>query len=336
LQKKERAGVKDLKWRSIVVLALLVAAAVYLLPTLSKELPPWWTKFFPTDKIHLGLDLQGGMHLVLEVESQMAVQNAAERLAGEVKDELRNAHVRFLQVERQGEDGVLVLLAQGQDWQPVNNIIKDKYPTLELSTHELDQGQSRVLFKIKAQQVSHIMSLAVTQGLETIRNRIDQFGVTEPDIRREGERRILIQLPGIKDPQRAIDLIGKTALLEFKLVDEQHSLQEAEAGKVPVGDKIYYGRRVDPVTGQVTRTPYLLKDRTLLTGEYVTNAEVRIDSQYNRPYVALSFDARGARIFERITGEHVKERLAIILDGNVYSARTASPGETPSSRASSP
>ncbi|NIQ90704.1 MAG: protein translocase subunit SecD, partial [Deltaproteobacteria bacterium] len=122
-----------------------------------------------------------------------------------------------------------------------------------------------------------IKKLAVDQGLETIRNRIDQFGVSEPDIRTQGENRILIQLPGIKDPQRAIDLIGRTALLEFKLVDEQRSVEEALKGRVPAGDKIYYSRKVDPVTGQVRRTAYLLKDRTLLTGEYLTNAEVRID-----------------------------------------------------------
>jgi preprotein translocase subunit SecD len=312
--------VKDLRWRAALVLAVIVVALVYLLPTVSKELPSWWVKFFPQDKIHLGLDLQGGMHLILEVENDKAVENTAERMAQELKDELGSEHIRFRLVERQGVDGVKLLLPQDQDWQRVAQIVKDKFPLLEVVNRDVTQDQLQVIFKIKPDQVKHIKKLAVDQGLETIRNRIDQFGVSEPDIRTQGENRILIQLPGIKDPQRAIELIGKTALLEFKLVDGQHSVEEALQGKVPAGDKIYYGRRVDPVTGQVSRNAYLLKDRTLLTGEYLTNAEVRIDTQYNRPYVALSFDDRGAKLFEKITGEHVKERLAIVLDDNVYSA----------------
>jgi len=312
--------VKDLRWRAVVVLAVVVLALVYLLPTVGRELPGWWVKFFPEEKIHLGLDLQGGMHLVLEVESDKAVENTAERFAQELKDELGSEHIRFRLVERQGGDRVKLLLPADQDWQKVAQLIKDKFPLLEVVDRDVTQDQLQVILKIEADQVRHIKKLAVDQGLETIRNRIDQFGVSEPDIRTQGENRLLIQLPGIKDPQRAIDLIGKTALLEFKLVDEQQSVEQALQGKLPTGDKIYYGRRVDPVTGQVSRNTYLLKDRTLLTGEYLTNAEVRIDTQYNRPYVALSFDDRGARLFEKITGEHVKERLAIVLDDNVYSA----------------
>jgi preprotein translocase subunit SecD len=302
------------------VLAVFVVALVYLLPTLIAELPVWWAKFFPEESIHLGLDLQGGMHLILEVESGKAVENTAERLAQEIKDELGGAHIRFRLVERQGVNGVRLILPKDQDWQPVAAILQDKFPLLEVTDRNPVQDQLQVVLEIEESQIRHIKKLAVDQGLETIRNRIDQFGVSEPDIRTQGENRILIQLPGIKDPQRAIDLIGKTALLEFKLVDEQNSVEEALKGRVPAGSKVYHGRQVDPVTGQGRRTSYLLKERTLMTGEYLTNAEVRIDTQYNRPYVAIAFDDRGGKLFERITGEHVKERLAIVLDNNVYSA----------------
>ncbi len=320
LSEEEKVSVKDLKWRAVLVLTVLVVALVYLLPTVGGELPAWWVKFFPEEKIHLGLDLQGGMHLILEVENNKAVENTTERFAQEIKQELGSAHIRFRLVERQGEDSVRLLLPKDQDWQRVADLLKNKFPILEVADRNLDQDQLQVLLRIEDSQIRHIKKLAVEQGLETIRNRIDQFGVSEPDIRTQGENRILIQLPGIKDPQRAIELIGKTALLEFKLVDESRSVDEALKGRVPAGDKIYYKRVVDPVTGQVSRTPYLLKDRTLLTGEYLTNAEVRIDTQYNRPYVAISFDDRGGKLFERITGENVKKRLAIVLDDNVYSA----------------
>jgi preprotein translocase subunit SecD len=312
--------VNDLRWRILVVVAVVAVALLYLLPTLSKELPRWWTNVFPKEKLHLGLDLQGGMHLLLEVQTERAVENTAERLAQEIKDDFREAQIRFRQVERQGEDQILVSLASGQPWEPVNNLFKEKFPALDVGTRSSTGDEIQVVLQLKAAQVQHLKKLAVAQGLETIRNRIDQFGVTEPDIRTQGENRLLVQLPGIKDTQRAIDLIGKTALLEFKLVDEQHSVDEAVAGKLPPGDKIYHGTKVDPATGQVSRTTYLVKDRTLLTGDYLTNAEVRIDSQYNRPYVALSFNDTGAKMFERITGEHVGERLAIVLDDNVHSA----------------
>ncbi len=311
---------KDLKWRAVLVLAVLVVALVYMLPTLNKELPPWWAKYFPEENIHLGLDLQGGMHLILEVENAKAVENTIERFVQEIKDELGGAHIRFRLVEMQDQDKVRLVLPRDQNWQAVADLLKDKFPLLLVADRTPIQDQLQIVLALEESQVRHVKKLAVDQGLETIRNRIDQFGVSEPDIRTQGENRILVQLPGIKDPQRAIELIGKTALLEFKLVDEKNSVEEALKGRVPAGSKIYHGRQVDPVTGQVRRIDYLLNERTLITGEYLTNAEVRIDTQYNRPYVAISFDDRGGKLFERITGEHVKERLAIVLDDNVYSA----------------
>jgi preprotein translocase subunit SecD len=156
--------------------------------------------------------------------------------------------------------------------------------------------------------------------LETIRNRIDQFGVSEPDIRRQGHKRILIQLPGISETQRAKDLIGKTAQLEFKLLDETHSVDAALKGKIPPGSQILYQVDEDTETHQKRKTPYLVKKRTLLTGAHLTNARVQINSQYNEPYVGIEFDRKGGRIFEKITGENIKKRLAIVLDNKVYSA----------------
>jgi preprotein translocase subunit SecD len=168
----------------------------------------------------------------------------------------------------------------------------------------------------KAQQ--HIKKMAVDQAVETITNRIDQFGVAEPDIRPQGRDRILVQLPGIKDPKRAIDIIGKTALLEFKLVDEDNSLEEALKGNIPSGDEILY--QIKGEAGSQRKIPFLLKKRAVITGEYLTDARVQIDSRYNEPYVSLSFDSRGARLFGQITGANIKKRLAIVLDGVVNSA----------------
>jgi len=171
---------------------------------------------------------------------------------------------------------------------------------------------------LSQQAQQHIKKMAVDQAVETITNRIDQFGVAEPDIRPQGRDRILVQLPGIKDPKRAIDIIGKTALLEFKLVDEDNSLEEALKGNIPPGDEILYQIKGEPDSQR--KIPFLLKKRAVITGEYLTDARVQIDTHYNEPYVSITFDSRGARLFEQITGANIKKRLAIVLDSVINSA----------------
>jgi preprotein translocase subunit SecD len=173
---------------------------------------------------------------------------------------------------------------------------------------------------LSKEEETRIEQNAVSQGLETIRNRVDQFGVSEPTIQAQGERRILVQLPGIKDADRAIKLIGKTAQLEFKLVDESVSVQTALNGAIPEDDEILYKREENVETGEVTKTPFLVKERTVLTGETLSGAEVRYDSDFNEPYVAITFNSIGAMIFQEVTRANIKKRLAIVLDDNVYSA----------------
>ncbi|MGH7829131.1 MAG: protein translocase subunit SecD, partial [Candidatus Binatia bacterium] len=170
-------------------------------------------------------------------------------------------------------------------------------------------------------EIRDLRDYAVDQSIETIRNRIDQFGVSEPIIQRRGLQDILIQLPGIQDPERAKDIIGKAAVLEFKLVDETHSVEEAMQKGAPPGLQLLYGvpSRGDGGLG-TERIPYLLDARTLMTGEYIADARVRPSSGLEGPYVELILNPGGARIFERITAENVGRRLAIVLDNRVYSA----------------
>jgi preprotein translocase subunit SecD len=198
-------------------------------------------------------------------------------------------------------------------------LFKDEFEYLKVDV-DAQGALFGYIIEIPETEANEIAELAVDQALEKIRNRIDQFGVAEPDIRRQGQNRILLQLPGIKDPQRAKDLIGRTAQLEFKLVDNTASLQAAVDGNVPPGRQLLYQVDEDPQTGQKTKTPFLLKKRTLLTGDNLTDARVQIDSQYNNPYVSLEFDKKGARIFERITDENTGKLLAIVLDDRVASA----------------
>ncbi len=307
---------KDIKFRAIVALIVFLAGLFYLVPSLTDNLPALWKNYLPTDKIRLGLDLQGGMHLVLEVQAEKAVEGIVERTGNDLKEALMKDKIRFRRLERTGPETLTVELPDSAARSAFEKIVHDQYPDMEVGPSQSGGGKELLTVKMKDKRAREIRRLAVEQSVETIRNRVDQFGVTEPEIVPEGEDRIIVQLPGIKDTERAKNLIGKTALLEFKLVDDEHSLEDALKGNIPEGDIIAYGSG----PGGRGSVPYLLKDKTVLTGESLESAQVKIGDRFSEPYVALKFNAHGANDFERITAENVKKRLAIVLDGTVYSA----------------
>jgi preprotein translocase subunit SecD len=314
--RQQREGIRSLKkvsWKLVSVLVVILATIIYLLPTLKSNI-------WPHKKINLGLDLQGGMHLVLEVDSRKAVESTVERISQEIREMLRKDLIRNVAVERIDGTRISAQVRDPENIEKFKALLDDDFRDLRQISEKRSDGNLTIILGLTDSDRNHVEKLAVAQALETIRNRIDQFGVSEPDIRRQGENRILIQLPGIKDTQRAKDLIGKTALLEFKLVDDTHSIEDALKGNIPPGDEILYKVEENPETRRSIKTPFLLKKRTLLTGAYLTDARVQIDSQFNEPYVSINFDRKGARIFERITADNVGKRLAIVLDQNVYSA----------------
>lgn len=312
----------QLKWKLLFILAIVVVALAYVVPSVFPNLPGWWKALgiLPTEKIHLGLDLQGGMHLVLEVQTQKAVENRIGRTVQELRDAMKKAGIRYAELDRVKEIQISVRILNKENIEAFDKMLDKEFPWLRLVSRTHEGEGIIVRLDLPEQKIKYIEEMASRQAMETIRNRIDQFGVSEPDIRRQGEKRILVQLPGIKDPQRAINLIGQTALLEFKLVDEEYDLQEALKGEIPPSDEILYEISEDKVTMRTKKTPFLVKKRTYLTGEYLTDARVEIDSQFNEPYVTIVFDKKGARLFERITEANVKKRLAIVLDGHIYSA----------------
>jgi len=295
----------DLKWKIPLILFAILGSAYLAYPL--------------KDKIALGLDLQGGMHLVLEVQTEKAVEASLERIADDIKREIEEEDYEVDRVRADIKNKtVTVLMVDAIDLKPVEEIMKNH--TAYLQNEGVVREGRGYLFRLSEEEENRIEQNAVSQGLETIRNRVDQFGVSEPTIQAQGERRILVQLPGIKDADRAIKLIGKTARLDFKLVDESVSPQTALNGAMPEGDEILYEREENVETGEVTKTPFLVKKRTVLTGETLSGAEVRYDSDFNEPYVAITFNSIGAMIFQEVTRANVKKRLAIVLDDNVYSA----------------
>ncbi|SEA09137.1 preprotein translocase subunit SecD [Desulfuromusa kysingii] len=309
----------SLKFRSLLVVACLLLSFFAIAPTLMQSsLPQWWTKTF--NPIQLGLDLQGGMHLVLGVDVDKAVESRIDTIIDQTEAQLREKDIIFKRLERRQGDRLVVLVYDAAEGAKVDALMADEYPALEPETFSGSGGYIEKHFRLSDQEIENIQDYAVRQALETLRNRVDQFGVSEPTLQRQSGNRILIQLPGVEDPERAISLLGKTARLEFKMVDESANLQDAVAGKVPAGSQLLYERNVNRATGATTEKPLVVIDKTVLTGDLLSDANVRIDTRYNEPYVSIEFNSVGAKRFDQITAANVGKRMAIVLDDNVYSA----------------
>jgi preprotein translocase subunit SecD len=318
---------KNIYFRIFLIAFTVVLAIIFFLPNtpLFSYMPEWWKKNLPNKGIVLGLDLRGGSHLIFEVDLQRAREITVERIG---------MHLQSL-LEKKGQNPVVKIQEEKIFIQPVNEevkkLIKENYPDLSIS----EEG-AQLVSQLPESAFKKVEATSVEQAIEVIRNRIDQLGVAEPAIHRQGEEEIVIQLPGVKDPKKAVEIIGKTAQLEFKLLDEETplwrempSLIEAQdeevflnqwKAKIPEGDEIVFQKIVDKEKGKAYKRPYIVKKEVLLTGDLLAEAHVSIDQRFNEPYVSIRFNDAGAKIFEEITGKYVKRRLAIILDGNLYSA----------------
>ena len=309
---------KSITGRITLIVLLTAVAIIVLVPSLTDRVPAGWKDRVP--KINLGLDLQGGVFLRLAVEIDKAIENTSMRYADDARAVCRDKALPVLAFQKVGDGGFSLRFPPGDFASRAQAVLKEEFPSLDVSLGEVKADGATVITRMKPAEIQAIRMNAVVQGVETIRNRIDQFGVREPQIIAEGEDRIVVQLPGVKDQQRAIELVGKTALLEFKLVDEGASVEEALKGNVPEDAQVLYQKSVDPQSGRVTKTPMVVKKRPLLTGDTIKTAKVNFGDQAGGAHVSLSFDTRGAKVFDRVTAENVKRRLAIVLDDTIYSA----------------
>jgi preprotein translocase subunit SecD len=253
--------------------------------------------------------------LVLAVDLDKGIENVLDRVAGDLRTALQKKGIGG-QVSRQGRTALVVQLGSPQAFPDAQRVLAD---FVEFDTRSQDPAAGRIELGLKEKVIVERRNSFVDQGLKVIRNRVDQFGVAEPTIQKQGDNRILVQLPGVQDPARAKALIGKTAVLEFKLVDEAADPARAAQEGPPPGDEVLYGRRVDRTTKAEVRVPYVVKKETLLTGDLISDATVRV-SDVGEPYVSVSFDSVGARIFGEVTERSVGKGLAIVLDGSVHSA----------------
>lgn len=310
---------QNVRARIVLFTIVTLAAIVYLVPTFSGTVPEWWSRFLPDSRINLGLDLQGGTHLVLEVKVDRAIENNIERIRADLTKMLREKGVSGANVERTGTQ--LHIQAPSQAAEQARALVKSEFGNLvEAKPAQTDAGKRDFFLTLSKDEFRSLRDYAVDQTLETIRNRIDQFGVSEPIIQRHGQNNILVQLPGIQDPERAKDIIGKTALLEFKLVDDTANVEETIKNGAPPGREVLYGQtgRAEGIAAE--KEAYVLESRALMTGEYIQDARVRPAEQLQGASVELILNTAGARLFEQITGANVKRRLAIVLDNRVYSA----------------
>ncbi|HEY6086062.1 MAG TPA: protein translocase subunit SecD [Nitrospira sp.] len=326
---------KKVSGRVALLLTVLVGSIVAFVPSyppLYQALPGWAKIILPNKGITLGLDLQGGIHMVLEVDEDRAVEIAVERTVTSLQDVFVDKKLPVESVKRTGPSEVTIQFQNADLKTQIQKIIDD-YPTF--AEKSSSGSASSLVWELRETEAKRIKDSAINQALETIRNRIDQFGVAEPVVQRQGLKQIVVQLPGVKEPKRAKDLIKETALLEFKMLDEDSSIKldlpsripkEKEAdvlkqveGKLPEGDQILFERVIEKDTGREYRIPYLVKKRVMLTGDVLSDARVSI-GQFNDPYVSITFDSKGGREFERITADNVKKRMAVVLDNTIYSA----------------
>ena len=299
------------KFRAIFVSIVAVVAVFYVIPTFQAYWPGGDPQSIET-KVNLGLDLQGGMYLDIEVDTEAAVDRMLDNLALELEDALLDALIDYLRVERVGKR-IELEIAEGEiiDWDETS------FDRLMVSFDREDLSPTVSRITLLDEEAERIRTGSVAQALEVIRNRIDSLGVSEPSIQRQGEKSILIQLPGLKDRDSAIHAIGTQAVLEFYLVEENVTQNTMDAAR----HTLKYLETRDPTTKKIiSREPYVLEKRAVMTGDTIRDARVTISNLDNQPYVSLSFDSLGTDRFAKITTRYRGRRLAIVLDDKIQSA----------------
>jgi len=268
---------------------------------------PDWLTSIGALPMYLGLDLRGGVHFLLQVDMPKALEKTAERYQGDIRTLLREKKVRYVGLGREGAE-VQVKFRDAAQRDEAHKAIGTAYPELVLT-----DGQSGEEFGLSATlskpAQTKTQEFALQQNLTTLRNRVNELGVAEPVIQQQGIDRVVVQLPGVQDTAKAKEILGRTATLEIRMVDEERmqdpaQLQSAIAGQVPFGDELYYERN---------GVPLLLKREVVLTGEYITDAQPGFDNQTSQAAVHVNLDGRGARIFKNVTRENVGKRMAILL-----------------------
>jgi len=261
---------------------------------------PHWLRLLDARPMYLGLDLRGGVHFLMEVDVAAAVRNAEERFVQDLRSTMREKRVRYLTVNREESGAVLIKFRSAAERTAAMKLVDDEFRDLDFQELERD-GSPYLVGRLTEQKKKDIIEFALDQNMTSLRNRVNELGVAEPIIQRQGDRRIVVQLPGVQDTARAKEIIGKTATLEVMMVDEDHEYSIDK--RVPPGSKLYNLRR----GGQI-----LLKKGVVYSGDNIVDAAAGLDSRNGGPVVHITLDSRGAAINQRITGQNIGKRMAIV------------------------
>ncbi|MCU7827593.1 MAG: protein translocase subunit SecD [Candidatus Thiodiazotropha sp. (ex Myrtea sp. 'scaly one' KF741663)] len=279
--------------------------ALTLLPDL-----PGWLSGLGAEPMYLGLDLRGGIHVLIDVDMEAALEQALERYSSDIRTLLRGEKVRYVRIGREGE-AVIVKFNNAVKRDEASEIIGEEFRSLVME--DLDQGED---FLVKASlspsDSREVKKFALQQNITTLRNRVNALGVSEPLIQQQGDRRIVVQLPGVQDPAKVKDLIGATATLEYRLADTEHSVEDAVNGRVPPGSRLYRERDGQPV---------LLKKQVIVTGDQIVDASSGFDQRSGQPSVSVSLDGIGAKRMRRMTNENVGKPMAVVFIENRTTTR---------------
>lgn len=294
-QLKARAIVEQSLGRNFVV-ALNLAPAT-----------PGWLQRLGAEPMFLGLDLRGGVHFLMAVDMDAAIAKAEDRYMSDLRSQLREDKVRYRTITRAGEAGLLIGFRDDNERDRGLRLLAEDFAELDAAVVDNDDGESQLRAVIKEEVLLEVRRLALQQNITTLRKRVNELGVAEPVIQQQGLDRVVVQLPGVQDTARAKEILGATATLEFRLVDEKHDPRDAVDGRVPAGSKLYYHR---------DGLPILLSKQVLLTGDSITNAASGIDPTTGGPNVSINLDGKGAKRMENGTRDNVGKQLAVVFIEN--------------------
>lgn len=268
---------------------------------------PGWLDTFGAEPMFLGLDLRGGVNFLLEVDMVAAMEKADQRYISDLRTLLREQNIRYRTISRNDQGGVLVRFRDQQQRDQAISIIKTNYPELAVTEVQDNSGEFPVLAKLTDASLTETRRSALQQNVTTLRNRVNELGVAEPVIQQQGQNRIIVQLPGVQDTARAKEILGATATLEFRMVDQENDVQAALDGRVPAGSELYYTRE---------GIPLLVKRQVMLTGEYIIDAASGLDATTGGPNVSITLDGRGERMFSQATADQIGKNMAILFIEN--------------------
>jgi preprotein translocase subunit SecD len=273
------------------------SVALNLLPA-----SPAWLSAIGAKPMFLGLDLRGGVYFLMQVDMPAALTKAADRYNNDLRVQLREQKIRYNGINRVGQK-VEIQFSDAATLEQAKKYISNNFSDL-LLTEQDSGGEYKLIASLRPEAQTRTQDLAIQQNITTLRNRVNELGVSEPVIQQQGLDRVVVQLPGVQDTAKAKEILGRTATLEIRLVDEDHDVTAALQGQIPFGDDLYTDR-----SGQ----PLLVKKNVVLTGDYITDAAPGFDQQSGGATVHINLDSRGARIFKDVTRDNVGKRMAILL-----------------------